>query len=228
MSNQFDVEDEKAELQEPELELDKRRFAPLNPALRKREAKERIKRNISRWTGWHGKTLASGECGVCMLKPETLEQVKAAYINGVSLPSIKKATGVTQKDLKAHANAEAWDWNRAQQTERALALMQERGIEYVLKNPDAVDGDLLFKVTQHIDKREGKVVERVKNETNVAIQFVGMPTPISPAKNAREQLADIQKPLSLAPTSVEVLDEGTTPAETVQVPSNGSTVSTDE
>jgi hypothetical protein len=241
VSNQFDVEDEKAEAQEPELELDKitnaatlkaviarrNNQAAANPSARKVEAAAKTSRNVAKWAGWHAK---SGErsCAVCQLKTETLEEVKHAYINGVSYMAIKKATGVGRHHLTAHATAEAWDWERAKCTERALALLQERGLEYVRNNPDAVDGELLLKVVQHIDKREGKVVERVQNQTNVAIQFVGMPTPISPAKNAREQIADTTKPLTLSPASIEVLDEGNLPAEAVQVSPDGADLPTDE
>lgn len=225
MANQFDEEDEAEEkiLSELEKVSFKNKGKAENAMTLTKKPNNRTKNkiaaklssNVRRWNGWHAR-LFERSCDVCMLLPEARDEVHQQYIRGVSFVAIKKATGCAIKWLRAHANAEAWDWEKAKETDRVLALLQERGIEYVTNNADAVDGELLLKTTQWIDKRENRIVDRVQNETNVAIQFVNMPPPITPAKNALPEITAGKKPLTLAPSSIEVVDAEDCEAETVQ------------
>lgn len=206
MSNQFDEEDAKAERE----------------VVRVNKQGKVLKKGL-----FHAYRKAPS-CDVCSLPEEKQKEVKEAYVNGASFNAMKYESGCCTLHIRKHADANDWSWDRAKKTERALAIMQQKGLKYIRQNPDAVDGELLLKVTQHIDRREGKIVERIQNDTNVAIQFMNMPTAISPAKNAREQLSETKKPLTLSPSSVEVLDEGITPAEVVQVSPDGLDLPTDK
>lgn len=154
-------------------------------------------------------------CRICVLQPEEIEFVKDTYIraerSGRILARIHEGfPQITRRDLTLHSRAEAWDWGRAARTERGLTSLMRRGEQFVKNNPKAVDGKLLLATIQHIDKREGKIVDKVQTDTVTRIEFISMAPAPGPARGlataAKGEISGT-KPLTLAPTSFEVIED---------------------
>jgi hypothetical protein len=151
-------------------------------------------------------------CPICNLSAVDQEAVKAVYVRGDDPKDIinngpwESLRNRKAYEIKAHAQAQTWWWERTINTNKALSLLAEAGIDYVKNNPDSVIPETLLKVLQWIDRREGRVVDRVQQDSVVAINFVGnTPSPL-PARGVVLQETET-KPLMLSPTSIEVLDE---------------------
>ena len=176
------------------------------------------------------KNAFDSRCTVCALgaKPEILEVFKATYIKGWTSKQLKREfPGTKPSDIRGHAHANGWDYERAKSTEVSLAVMHSVGLKFVKNNPDSVDGELLLKTIQHIDKREGRIIDKTEVNNNVAIVFTQQPLAISPAKNALPEVTGGTKSLALAPVNVEVLDAETSEAQIVQPNGHGDDVPAD-
>jgi len=223
LSNQFDEEDEQEEAEEAmRQKLTAADHLPedndnVAPTVNGKRVRARLPKHVI--------GDKDPNCPVCLLDPDRLDVVKTAFINGVSLQSIVTCLpGYNLKKLwiKAHAKRFYWDWEQSKVTDRTLILMQKRGMKYVRENPNSVDAETLLKVTQWIDRREGRIVDKQEQTTNVSVQFQSQPPKITPAKNALPEVTSGKKPLTLAPVSIEVLDAAPESAETVQATPDGA------
>jgi hypothetical protein len=133
---------------------------------------------------WHPNVAQDVTCGVCKLPMDMQTEMLDVYCNGTSVSALVAKYGVTKRDFRRHARGMKWDYERAKNTDLAWAMLADIGIRNVQANPKEVTPEHLIKILHMIDKREGRIVEKVQVNAAPAITFVvGTPLP-PPARNA--------------------------------------------
>jgi len=228
MANEFDREDEEAEksvaaeveavlLEQRRQAVDKmiQRADRTKKLTDKLEADKRRKLRIIKNRQKHQIPFhADGvdeACTVCCLDAKFQEQLKYAYISGMSLKELKKTmpSKVFLVDVDRHSAAFKWNLEKMRHTETALTLIVEEGVKNIVFGDTKVEVSHLLEALKHIDKREGKIIDRVEHDTVVSVQFLGNTPAPGVARGAASEINTSKetKPLMLEPTSIEVLDE---------------------
>ena len=94
------------------------------------------------------------------------------------IDAICEAFGVDVAAFKLHCRALGYDMARTKNTYRVLHLLMEDGIKQVRDGNVKMSAKELMRVIQHIDKREGRIIERTLNERPTTVIFASeLPRP---------------------------------------------------
>lgn len=186
-------------------------------------SEQNVERRNTAPAGFHKEGFDAG-CHLCQLgseyaTPEDREKVKDvkfAYLSGMKFTEIKQVFGVLPSDVKRHARAHNWYYDKAKATEFGWALILRKGLARIASGQETIDPDQVIEALKHLDKREGKIVDISKTDGNITIRLDtgGVPQP-QPARGiATAEANNLKQDIKLlAPTSVTLIEE--VPSETV-------------
>lgn len=113
----------------------------------------------------------------------------------------------TQEDLEIHARATKINQQRAANTYDAWAVVMELGMEKMRKNKDWITARLFQESMMHIDKREGRIIERHKDEGPRTVVFLPIPPPGGTSATLVEGKVIEEKLVELGPPKIEAPKE---------------------
>lgn len=233
MSNEFDDEQRKADIEETKARIAKREEVrkELDEAQEGLRGTKRMKaftadrrkatlRQLTTNVAFHPQGFDRG-CGVCKMAPDLQEKLKWAFVLRTRLAKLKLAfPGLTTLDYKRHAKAHGWLYEQAKNTNDVLAMMMTAGVEALITGEITPEFKDLLATIQHIDKREGRIVDKVENDHVVSINFTGNAPAPGPARGYADQPGAAlpprsADPLAIAPISVIEVPNLDTPADPV-------------
>ena len=128
-------------------------------------------------------------CPVCVDpgRPE----LEHDYVNGMDWAVLLDwADGAYNKtQIERHMAALDFDVERTKNTYKVMHVLMEKGLERVEAGLEAVTPDHMIKLIPHIDKREGRIIERVKVDAPRQI-VINAPNGLPLPGLQREELAE--------------------------------------
>lgn len=190
-------------------------------------------------TGFH-KEGYDGTCILCRwdddqyTTPELKEKakdIKFAYLSGMRFSEMKNMwPEVLTSEVKRHARAHKWFYDKAKATEAGWSLIIRKGMQRILTGSEVIDPNQLIEALKHVDKREGKIVDLSKTEGNVTIVLDtgNVPKP-QPARGIATQSNDTSNDVRLlTPTTVTVIEDSSEEMARTVVSEDGITVAGDK
>ena len=125
------------------------------------------------------------DCPICALPTEIRQELQDQYVSACPMGVLVVKFGINVNWIKAHVRAFALEYERAKDTDRVYAVIADLGLKNIKQKPGEVTPEVLLKTLNWIDRREGRVVERVQVQAAPAIIFateVPLPPPFRRAE----------------------------------------------
>lgn len=117
------------------------------------------------------------ECEICKRVDKIL--IEQDYVNVVaSARDLALSYSCDVKHLKRHIDALDLDVKRLDKTDKLAARIEEIGLERLEDGTEEVTVDHLIRLSEHKDKKEGRVVQRVQVTKPTVVVIRNFPSPL--------------------------------------------------
>jgi hypothetical protein len=117
------------------------------------------------------------ECEICKRVDKIL--IEQDYVNVIaSARTLAESYKCDFNQLKRHINALDLDVKRLDNTDKLAARIEEIGLQRLEDNIEEVTVDHLIRLSEHKDKKEGRVVQRVQVTKPTVVVIRNFPSPL--------------------------------------------------